>query len=151
MQTPSRRQVCAGTALAGVSWAMGGCAADDDSPTAPAGVLAETPHRRGPPSLSQFREIVGSTVTVDENGSPRSLVLTAIHDHGPPVRRPHPRGQSFTVLLDPGPTGSPGSPILASKTYQASQPALGRFTLFLVPHALPGRDHPLYSATFSRI
>jgi hypothetical protein len=147
MQGPSRRQVCAGTALAGISWALGGCAPEGDRTLGPTNPIPETPHGRGPLGLADFREIVGSAITVEVNGAVRPLTLTAVRDHGAPVRRPVPRGESFTLVLDT----DQAMPIDTAATYAARSPALGPFTLFLVPHRAPGRALPRYSATFSRI
>lgn len=110
--------------------------------------MSEHPRGEGPPRLQEFREIVGSSVDIDVDGVPRPLLLSAVHDHGPPVRRPRPRGESFTLLLD---DPSIGSPVIASATRPAQHPALGAFTLFLVSHLAPGQTRPRYSATFSRI
>jgi hypothetical protein len=99
------------------------------------------------PSLPDFRAIVGSTVSVAVDDSPRPLVVASVHDH---ARLGQPRfpAETFTVILDV--TGADG-PLIASATYAATHPALGAFTLFLVSHLAPGRDRPRYSATFSRI
>jgi hypothetical protein len=148
MQAPSRRQVCAGTALAGVSWALGACAPTDEPPVGKSNRLPEPPHGPTPLNLSDFRQMIGSAIDVDVDGGLRSLAVTAVHDHGPPIRRPLPRGEAFTLILDPGPTAS--SPI-ASATYQARHSEMGSFTLFLVPHADPRSDRVRYCATFSRI
>jgi len=146
MQGPSRRQVCAGAALAGFSWALGACA-PDDQPLPAGGAPPEPPHGRGPLGMADFRNGIGSPVLVDVEGSARTLQLTAVRDHGPPVRRPHPRGECFTLILE-----APADlPLIATATYPARHAALGPFTLFLVAHLAPGRDRPLYTATFSRI
>ena len=146
MPGPSRRQVCAGTALVGVSWALSACVPEDGT-SSPAGVLPEQPAGRRPPTLSGFRGVVGSTITVQSGEGGRGLLVSGVHDHGAATRKPVARGESFTVILDIAEAG----PLIPSATYPATHPALGAFTLFLVSHLAPGKDRPRYSATFSRI
>jgi len=142
MQGPSRRQVCGGAALAGFSWALGACAPADQPP--PAG--NQPAPGSAPLGLTDFRGGVGAPVVIDVAGAPRSLQLAAVRDHGPPIRGPQPRGECFTLILE-----APADlPLIATATYAATHPALGPFTLFLVPHLAPGRE-PRYTATFSRI
>jgi hypothetical protein len=142
MQGPSRRQVCGGAALAGFSWALGACAPGDQLLSAG----NPPPSGSAPLRLADFRGGVGATVVIDVEGAPRSLQLAAVRDHGPPVRRPQPRGECFTLILE-----APADlPPIAAATYPATHPALGPFTLFLVSHLAPGRE-PRYTATFSRI
>jgi hypothetical protein len=145
MQGPSRRQVCAGTALAGVSWVVGACAPAGDQ-AFPGTDEPQPPSGRRAGSLSDFRGIIGSSVSVEVGGSPRSLLLTTVLDHGAPIRKPRPRGEAFTLIM----VADPGGPAIEQATYPARHPALGPFAVFLVPHLAPGRQ-PRYSATFSRI
>jgi hypothetical protein len=146
MQGPSRRHVCAGATLAGFSWALGACVGDDQPVATVSGPPEPSPGRRLP-GLADFRNGLGSMVILDVAGAPRPLQLAALHDHGPPVRGPRPRGECFTLILD-----APANlPAIATATYPARHPVLGPFTLFLVSHVAPGRDRPLYTATFSRI
>jgi hypothetical protein len=146
MQGPSRRQVCEGAALAGFSWALAACVGNDQPLPAVSGPR-ESPGGAGPLGLADFRNGLGSTFILDVKGAPRPLQLVSVHDHGPPVRGPHPRGECFTLILE-----APANlPVIATATYPAAHPALGPFALFLVSHLAPGRDRPLYTATFSRI
>jgi hypothetical protein len=143
MQGPSRRQVCVGTALAGVSWALGACA-----PAGQPSAGAPPPERTvGLPSQADFRAIAGSTVNVMVDDSPRPLVVAAIHEHRLRTGKLVAPGAAFTVILDLA--GASGTPI-APATYPAMHPELGPFTLFLVSHLSPGRNQLRYSATFSR-
>jgi hypothetical protein len=89
---------------------------------------------------------MGTSVRIPAAMGDPSLLLTAVHDHGPPIRVPQPRGEAFTLLFQ-------GTASLQQGTYIAEHSSLGRFSLFLVPHGKPGAGQPAgrFSATFTRI
>jgi hypothetical protein len=118
----TRRQLCAGTALAGAAWGLAGC---DPAPERPTQTLAG------------FSALVGSDFVVRG----QALTLASIRVHQPPVRSPRPRGEAFTLVFQPRVPME-----LAQGTYQASHPTLGTLSLFLVPRRKAG-----FSATYCRL
>jgi hypothetical protein len=126
----TRRQLCAGTALAGAAW-VGGCV--------PAG--SSGPRER---TLATFSELVGTAFTVDTGPGPQPLTLAAVRLHGPPIRSPRPRGESFTLIFQ-----APQAMSLAQGTRQVTHPELGTFSMFLVPAMAPGGT--TFTASYCRL
>jgi hypothetical protein len=93
---------------------------------------------------------LGTTFLVETGENLQSLTMTSVRDHGPAVRAPRLRAESFTLVFQP----SPGeSRAFEQGTYVVRHPSLGAFSLFLVSHRAAGKvpGASRYSATFSRI
>ena len=132
MRGLTRRQLCAGTALAGASLGLAGC-----DPGAP-----RPPQR----NLAAFQPLVGSAFTIQDGADPLSLTLTAIRVHQAPIRTPRPRGESFTLLFE---ADRPN--VLGQGSRPASHPELGSFTFFLVPGPVGPSGRPTFAASYTRL
>lgn len=129
----TRRQLCAGTALAGAVWGLGGC---DPQPVGGEGEL----------TLERLRPLVGTRFMVqDAGGGWRALVLASIVERALPLHRPAPRGESFTLLFD---GQMPG--LAEQGTQLVEHGTLGAFPLFLVQRGTPSAPRG-YAATFTRL
>jgi hypothetical protein len=131
----TRRRFCAGSALAGASLAVAGCdpAGSDPQPTR---------------SREAYTAVVGTAFTIrDPGGAVRSLRLSRVRVHAPPLRSGERRGESFTLVFE-----ATEPMALAQATYPVSHPHLGDFSLFLVPRGAPGpAGLPTYAATYCRL
>src|SRR5262245_4480877 len=126
----TRRQLCAGTAVAGAVWGLGcDAGAGRDQSASGYGALVGT----------RFQVMGGA-----DRGQTR--VLAAVLAHTPPVRAPRPRGESFVLEFEAEGMSR------AQGTRSLQHPALGSFDLFLVPRRGPGPSgRPRFAATFCRL
>src|SRR5687767_11944578 len=128
----TRRRFCAGTALAGASLAAVGCDPGQGQPPAR--------------TLAGFQAAVGSGFTIGDASGPQ-LRLARVQVHRPPVRRPEPRGESFTLVFE---ASQPMA--LAQGTHPARHHDLGAFSIFLVPRGASGpAGNPTFAATYCRL
>ena len=126
----SRRRFCAGTALAGASLAAAGCESGAGPSTR---------------SLAELQAAVGSTFTVGAEG--RALRLARVRVHAPPIRKPEPRGESFTLVFE-----ATQPMALAQGSHPVRHARLGEFSIFLVPRGASGpAGLPTYAATYCRL
>jgi hypothetical protein len=128
----TRRQLCAGTALAGAAWGLAGCDPD--------GGQQQT--------LTGFSDLLGTEFEIDGGAElGQTLRLTAIQPRHPPVRSPRPLGESFTLEFE-----AAGRMTAAQGTRFLTHPALGSFQIFLVPRRpAAGADKARFAATYCRV
>jgi hypothetical protein len=124
----TRRRFCAG---AGTALALG--AACDPGSVRPPGR-----------TLESFQAALGSAFTVGDDA--HQVRLARIRVHQPPIRRPVPRGQSFTLEFE-----APQPMALAAGTHPAHHAVLGAFSIFLVPGASSPTGLPTFAATYCRL
>ena len=138
----TRRQMCAGTALAGASL---GLACAPEGPERPPGFAIPPAAMAAPEAgltLARLQPLVGTSFLVqDGTGRGQRLILRQVQDRGAPLRTPRPRGESFTLQFQ-------GEGPLAQGTYRAQHPALGRFAMFLVPRDAASAR---FAASFSHL
>jgi uncharacterized protein DUF6916 len=144
-----------GTALVGTSLGLGACSGQGSDPPPLAGTFplpteAKSSLERSL-TLARFRGLLGTTFLVEDGkGGRHELALGTIRERGAPIRSPKPAGESFTLLFESAPSRGTA---LGQDTYRTSHPALGTFSLFLVPRqSASAPDEPLrYAATFSHV
>jgi hypothetical protein len=139
----TRRELCAGTALAGVSLGLGACAPEEAAPapgwTLPPGVKAAP---EAGLTLARLQPLVGTAFQIEDGeGRSQRLLLQQVQDRGAPLRTPRPRGEAFTLQFQ-------GEGVMAQGTYRAQHPALGRFSMFLVPRDATSAR---FAASFSHL
>lgn len=135
MRGLTRRRFCAGTALAGASasallTAASGCDPGSNQPPAR--------------TLAGFHHAVGTGFTLPDGAG---LRLAQVRVHAPPIRRPEPRGESFTLVFE-----ADRPMALAQASHQVRHGQLGAFSIFLVPRGAAGPGGlPTYAATYCRL
>ena len=128
MPGPSRREICAGSALAAIAWGVAGCEHDPGVSDAPGKSFPVSPEAIASPewalALADFLPLVGTSFDIEEaNAASQPLVLMLAQPFGRSSR-------SSFVLVFMRASRTP----LEQDTYAVRHPALGRFSLFLVPH-----------------